>query len=62
MTTDPFEPVADFAITSATSYHRQADATSADVAAGARVIVNVTGIGPGRQADGATAGSITIVP
>jgi hypothetical protein len=62
MTTEPFEPVADLATTSATGYHRQVDATSAYSAAGARVMVNVTGIGPARQAGGATAGSITIVP
>ncbi|HEX5824252.1 MAG TPA: hypothetical protein VFY18_07345 [Candidatus Limnocylindrales bacterium] len=62
MNTDPLASGADFAISSATGYHRQADATLAAVAAATTVIVNLTGIGPGRPAGAATDGSISIVP
>ena len=50
------------AIDSGTGYHRQADATAADVTAGSTVIVNLGGAGANGQAAGPTASSITIVP
>ena len=49
------------AINSGTGYHRQADASASDVAAGSTVIVNVSGSGPDAQGGGPTAGSVTIV-
>ena len=52
----------DIAVDSGTGYHRQADATAADVTTGSTVIVSLGGIASSGQGTGPTASSITIVP